>query len=50
MVEEEGNEQPAGESGTIYMKMAGNTFEYYKADEKTKEARLRDFFTVGYIG
>ena len=41
---------PAGESGTIYMKMAGNTFEYYKAEEKTKEARLRDFFTVGDIG
>jgi long-chain acyl-CoA synthetase len=50
VVDEDGNELPPGESGTIYMKMAGNTFEYYKADEKTKEARLRDFFTVGDIG
>ena len=50
VVDEDGNELPAGQSGTIYMKMAGNTFEYYKADEKTKEARLRDFFTVGDIG
>ena len=50
VVDEEGNELPADQSGTIYMKMAGNTFEYYKADEKTKEARLRDFFTVGDIG
>jgi long-chain acyl-CoA synthetase len=50
VVDEEGNELPAGESGTIYMKMPGNAFEYYKAEEKTKEARLRDFFTVGDIG
>jgi long-chain acyl-CoA synthetase len=50
VVDENGKELPPGQSGTIYMKMAGNTFEYYKAKEKTEEARLRDFFTVGDIG
>ena len=50
VVDEDGKELPAGESGTIYMKMAGSSFEYYKAEEKTKESRLRDFFTVGDIG
>ncbi len=41
---------PAGESGTIYMKMAGASFEYHGDDEKTRESRLDDFFTVGDVG
>ena len=50
VVDEEGRELPTGESGTIYMKMGDSKFEYYRDDEKTREARLRDFFTVGDVG
>ena len=48
--DEDGNELPAGQSGTIYMRMGGNEFKYYKDDEKTNEARMKGFFTVGDIG
>lgn len=50
VVDESGEEVPTGESGTIYMKMGESKFEYYQDDEKTREARLRDFFTVGDVG
>ncbi|MGI9602133.1 MAG: acyl-CoA synthetase [Acidimicrobiales bacterium] len=52
VVDDEGDEVPTGESGTIYMRMAGSTFEYYKDEEKTAKARLggEGFFTVGDIG
>ena len=50
VVDEAGEELPTGQSGTIYMKMAGNTFSYYKDEEKTSKARLRDYFTVGDVG
>ncbi|MCB0996706.1 MAG: acyl-CoA synthetase [Acidimicrobiales bacterium] len=52
VVDDEGNELPTGQSGTIYMKMPqGQKFEYYKDAEKTKKARLREeYFTVGDVG
>ena len=53
VLDEEGNEVPAGQSGTIYMRMGGAEaaeFEYYKDEEKTKKARMKGFFTVGDIG
>ena len=50
VVDDDGNELPAGESGTIYMKMPGPSFSYYKDKEKTSKARLGDFFTVGDVG
>ncbi len=50
VVDEEGNELPPGKSGTIYMKMATQGFSYYKDEEKTKAAQLRDMFTVGDVG
>lgn len=50
VVDEDGNELPVGQSGTIYMKMMGQKFSYYKDEEKTKGARLRDMFTVGDVG
>ena len=50
VVDEAGERLPPGQSGTIYMKMQGNDFEYYNAKEKTDKARLGDFFTVGDIG
>ena len=48
--DDDGNELPQGASGTIYMKMAGSEFKYYKDDEKTDKARMKGFFTVGDIG
>ncbi len=52
VVDEDGEEVPTGASGTIYMRMAGSTFEYYRDEEKTAKARLggEGFFTVGDVG
>jgi long-chain acyl-CoA synthetase len=50
IADEEGNSQPAGRTGTIYMKMGVGEFEYYGDEQKTKANRLRGFFTVGDIG
>ncbi len=50
VVDDDGNELPAGQSGTIYMKMPNMTFSYYKDKDKTAKARLGDFFTVGDVG
>ena len=50
VVDEQGDELPPFESGTVYMKMPGNVFEYKGDEEKTQESRLRGFFTVGDIG
>ncbi|GGS79782.1 putative acyl-CoA ligase [Planobispora rosea] len=41
---------PTGTPGTIYMKMAGATFEYKGDRAKTEANRLKDHFTVGDIG
>jgi long-chain acyl-CoA synthetase len=48
--DDDGNEVPTGESGTIYMRMGSNEFKYYKDDAKTDKARMKGFFTVGDIG
>jgi long-chain acyl-CoA synthetase len=50
IVDDDGNELPAGSHGTIYMKMAGVEFEYKGDKEKTAKSRLKDYFTVGDIG
>ena len=50
IVDDDGNEVPAGTPGTIYMKMAGVSFEYKGDPEKTKANQLKDHFTVGDIG
>ncbi|RMH87110.1 MAG: acyl-CoA synthetase, partial [Actinomyces sp.] len=50
VVDDEGRELPPYESGTVYMKMAGATFEYHKDPDKTARSRLDDFFTVGDVG
>ncbi|GJM38667.1 MAG: putative acyl-CoA ligase [Acidimicrobiales bacterium] len=49
-VDEDGNDVPTFESGTVYMKMPGNAFEYKGDKDKTEKSRLRGFFTVGDIG
>ncbi len=52
VVDDEGNDCPPYVSGTIYMRMGGNQFEYYKDEAKTSRSRLRDtgFWTVGDVG
>jgi long-chain acyl-CoA synthetase len=48
--DEDGNELPAGEIGTVYMRMEGQDFEYKDDPEKTQANRKHGFFTVGDIG
>ena len=48
--DDEGNELPAGQVGTVYMSMMGIKFEYYRDREKTGSAWRGDFFTVGDAG
>jgi len=48
--DDEGNELPAGQIGTIYMRMPQASFEYKDAPEKTRENRRGEYFTVGDIG
>jgi len=50
VVDPNGNDLPTGESGTVYMKMPGNNFEYKGDKDKTDKSRLRGFFTVGDVG
>ena len=50
VVDDEGEDRPAGESGTVYMKMPGAAFEYKGDAAKTAASRLRGFITVGDIG
>ncbi len=50
IADEEGNAQPVGTPGTIYMKMGVLEFEYYGDKAKTAANRLRGYFTVGDIG
>jgi long-chain acyl-CoA synthetase len=52
VVDDDGEPRPPYESGTIYMRMAGNQFEYYKDEAKTAKSRLKDsgFWTVGDVG
>jgi len=50
VLDDEGNELPTGQSGTVYMRMEGMSFEYYKDEEKTEKAKRKGFVTVGDIG
>ncbi|BCK52762.1 acyl-CoA synthetase [Nocardia wallacei] len=50
VLDDDGNEVPPGETGTVYMKMGGSNFEYHKDKAKTEDARVGDLFTVGDIG
>jgi long-chain acyl-CoA synthetase len=50
ILDDDGNELPAGEVGTVYMFMATGNFEYFKDKEKTDKSRHGKFFTVGDVG
>ncbi len=50
IVNEAGEECPVGVAGTIYMRVPGAGFEYYKDTKKTAASRIGDYFTLGDIG
>jgi long-chain acyl-CoA synthetase len=45
-----GNQLPAGQIGTVYMRLGAADFEYYKDKDKTRKNRIENFFTVGDVG
>lgn len=48
--DDDGRQLPAGELGTVYMKMSTGGFSYHKDEAKTAKNRIGDFFTVGDLG
>ena len=50
ILDEDGQEVPANQTGLVYMQMGGSSFAYHKAEEKTRESRVGELFTVGDIG
>ncbi len=48
--DDDGNELPPTEIGTVYMYMDGMKFEYHGDKEKTSKAWQDDYFTVGDAG
>ncbi|WP_328607935.1 acyl-CoA synthetase [Amycolatopsis sp. NBC_00345] len=50
ILDDGGSELPAGEVGTVYMKMGDSKFEYHRDPEKTKQSRVADLFTLGDVG
>ena len=50
VLDERGDDLPAGEAGLVYLRMGTSTFDYHKDRGKTLAARARGMFTVGDIG
>jgi len=52
ILDDEGNDVPAGETGTIYMRAPDRVgrFEYYKDSEKTASSYRGEYFTLGDMG
>jgi long-chain acyl-CoA synthetase len=50
VLDEQGNELPPNQTGLVYLQMGGSSFAYHKAEEKTRESRVGELFTVGDIG
>jgi long-chain acyl-CoA synthetase len=48
--DDDGNEVPTGQTGTVYMKMTVGDFEYKGDRAKTEAGRMHGFFTVGDVG
>jgi long-chain acyl-CoA synthetase len=48
--DDDGNRQPPGEIGTVYMRMGQHTFSYHGDEEKTKKSWRDGYFTVGDAG
>ena len=50
ILDERGDDRPAGEPGLVYLRMGTSTFDYHKDQDKTLASRARGMFTVGDIG
>jgi long-chain acyl-CoA synthetase len=50
ILDDDGNDVPAAEIGTVYMKLGQGDFEYFKDKGKTEANRTAGFFTVGDVG
>ena len=50
ILDDDGNEVPQGEVGTIYFKAPDLKFEYFKDAEKTSNSYRGDYFTLGDMG
>jgi long-chain acyl-CoA synthetase len=50
ILDDNGDDVPAGQTGLIYMRMGTSSFDYHKDQEKTLASRARGMFTVGDIG
>lgn len=50
ILDDDGNELPVGEVGTIWVRPAGSSFEYHNDPEKTAATHRDGFFTVGDAG
>ena len=51
ILDDHGNDVPAGEVGTVYMKMSDvSRFEYKGDKAKTEKDRVGDYFTAGDVG
>ena len=50
ILDDDGNDVPANEIGTVYMKLGQGDFEYFKDRDKTDANRRAGFFTVGDVG
>jgi len=50
ILDDDGDQLPAGEVGTVYMSLAQVNFEYKDDKDKTESNRRDGFFTVGDIG
>jgi long-chain acyl-CoA synthetase len=50
ILDDDGAPLPAGEVGTVYMRMGSSNFEYHNDEDKTRQARVGDLFTLGDVG
>jgi len=50
VLDEAGDDVPAGQPGLVYLRMGASTFDYHNDEEKTRASRARGMFTVGDIG
>ena len=50
VLDDDGVAVPTGETGQVYMKMGGSSFEYHKDKDKTEKSRVGELFTLGDIG
>jgi long-chain acyl-CoA synthetase len=50
ILDDDGNELPPGEVGTLWVNPADSSFEYHNDEEKTAATHRDEFFTVGDAG